>query len=113
MSEAIIGSRKQIRNMFTSDEAFEKATTFKPKPRDCFVATPPKTGTTLLQFACHLLRSANDSDNGNAGCRVFKRQVLTKIERFFPKNEYTSGKSLHFENWFGGKLSKIGHHFTR
>ena len=90
MSEAIIGSRKQIRNMFTSDEAFEKATTFKPKPRDCFVATPPKTGTTLLQFACHLLRSANDSDNGNAGCRVFKQQVLAKIERFLPKNQYTS-----------------------
>ena len=61
MSEIVIGSRKQIRNMFTSDEAYEKATTFKPKPSDCFVATPPKTGTTLLQFACHLLRSANDS----------------------------------------------------
>ena len=68
MSEIVIGSRKQIRNIFSSDEAFEKALAFNPRPSDCFVATPPKTGTTLLQFACHLLRSANDSQYGQLGC---------------------------------------------
>ena len=58
MSEMLIGTKQQQNGMGFSDEAFKKALEFKPRPSDCFVITPPKTGTTLLQFACHLLRSA-------------------------------------------------------
>ena len=36
----------------------------------------------------------------------------TKLERFLPKNQYTPRKLLIFENWCGGELSKIGHHFS-
>ena len=59
----LIGTKQQQNGMGFSDEAFKKALEFKPRPSDCFVITPPKTGTTLLQFACHLLRSAVESSN--------------------------------------------------
>ena len=36
-----------------------------------------------------------------------------KLERFFPKNQYTQGKLLNFENWVNGEVSKIGHHFRK
>ena len=36
----------------------------------------------------------------------------TKLERLLPKNQDTQRKSLNFENWCGGELSKIGHHFS-
>ena len=55
----MIGSKSQVNLGDFSDESFEKCKSFQPRPSDCFVTTPPKTGTTLLQFACHLLRSAN------------------------------------------------------
>ena len=35
----------------------------------------------------------------------------TKLERFLPKNQHTQRKSLNFENWCSGVLSKIGHYF--
>ena len=36
-----------------------------------------------------------------------------KLEGFLPKNQHTQGKLLKFENWFNGKVSKIGHHFRK
>ena len=35
----------------------------------------------------------------------------TKLERFLAKNQHTQRKSLNFENWSNGKMSRIGHHF--
>lgn len=58
-SQNIIGSNKQYQHFAFSDDAFDKAVAFKPKPTDCFVTTPPKTGTTVLQYICHLLRSSS------------------------------------------------------
>ena len=36
----------------------------------------------------------------------------TKLERFLHKNQHTQRKSLNFEFWINGELSKIGHHFS-
>ena len=49
---------------------------------------------------------------GNTGCGVFKRGG-TKLERFLPKNQHTQRKSLNFENWVNGEVSKIGYHFRK
>ena len=35
-----------------------------------------------------------------------------KLERFLHKNQHTQRKSLNFEFWINGELSKIGHHFS-
>ena len=35
----------------------------------------------------------------------------TKLERFLSKEQHTQRKSLNFEFWINGELSKIGHHF--
>ena len=61
-SKNVIGSKKQYQHFAFSDDSYEKAVAFKPKPTDCFVTTPPKTGTTLLQYICHLLRSSSSSN---------------------------------------------------
>ena len=37
----------------------------------------------------------------------------TKLERFLPKNQHIQRKSLNFENWVNGEVSKIGHHFSK
>ena len=37
----------------------------------------------------------------------------TKLERFLPKDQYTQRKLLNFESWVSGKVSKIGHHFSK
>ena len=58
MSRQLIGTKIQFQHLSFSDEAYKKSIEFQPRPSDCFVTTPPKTGTTLLQFMCHLLRSA-------------------------------------------------------
>jgi hypothetical protein len=31
----------------------------------------------------------------------------TKLERFLPKNQHTQKKSLNFENWVNGEVSKV------
>ena len=36
----------------------------------------------------------------------------TKLESFLPKNQHSQRKSLNFENWCSGELSKIGYHFS-
>ena len=35
----------------------------------------------------------------------------TKLEIFLPTNQHTQRKSLNFENWINGAVSKIGHHY--
>ena len=37
----------------------------------------------------------------------------TKLERFLPENQHTQRKLLNFENCCNGKLSKIGHAFSK
>ena len=37
----------------------------------------------------------------------------TKLERFLPKNQHNQRKSLNFEHWVNGEVSKIGHHFSK
>ena len=63
-SHQLIGSIKQHQPipLRISDTAYEKAVAFKPRSTDCFVTTPPKTGTTLTQFIAHLLRAVSTSD---------------------------------------------------
>ena len=36
-----------------------------------------------------------------------------KIRKILPKNQHTQRKSLNFENWVNGEVSKIGHHFRK
>ena len=36
----------------------------------------------------------------------------TKLERFLQKKQHIQRKSLNFEFWINGELSKIGHHFS-
>ena len=36
----------------------------------------------------------------------------TKLEKILHKNQHTQRKSLNFEFWINGELSKIGHHFS-
>ena len=63
----------------------------------------------------------SEGNYGNTGCGVFKG--VTKLEIYLPKNQHTYskeitklsshfGKSLNFENWVNGEVSKIGHHFS-
>ena len=61
MSKELFGSKIQFQHGSFSDQAYQKSIEFQPRSNDCFVVTPPKTGTTLLQFMCHLLRSAHNS----------------------------------------------------
>ena len=35
--------------------------------------------------------------------------IRKQLERFLLKNQHTQGKSLNFEFWIDGKLSKLGH----
>ena len=37
----------------------------------------------------------------------------TKLQRVLHKNQRTQRKSLNFEFWINGELSKIGHHFNK
>ena len=37
----------------------------------------------------------------------------TKLERFLPKDQHIQRKLINFENWCNGKVSKIGHHFSK
>ena len=37
---------------------------------------------------------------------------FSKLGRFMPKN-HTQRKSLNFENWINGEVSKIWHHFRK
>uniref|UniRef100_A0A7S2RMJ4 Sulfotransferase domain-containing protein n=1 Tax=Mucochytrium quahogii TaxID=96639 RepID=A0A7S2RMJ4_9STRA len=45
-----------------SDESKKRGFAFVPRPTDVIIATAPKTGTTLLQWVCHTLRSNCDVD---------------------------------------------------
>jgi len=61
-----IGSLAQYHHPPFSDVAYEKAVAFQPRSNDVFVTTPPKTGTTLLQYACHLLRATTTATEGGS-----------------------------------------------
>ena len=51
------------------------------------------------------------SKNSLDGHRMLGFQMEgTKLERFLPKNQHTQRKSLNFENWCNGDVSKIEHH---
>ena len=43
-----------------SDASIQHMTRFIPKNTDVIIATPPKTGTTVLQQICHQLRTGGD-----------------------------------------------------
>ena len=58
----LIGSLQQHPVFNISDNSYKKAIEFKPRDSDCFISTPPKTGTTLLQYITHLLRTVSASD---------------------------------------------------
>jgi hypothetical protein len=45
-----------------SKEAIQHVLEFVPRSEDVIIATPPKTGTTLLQQMCHQLRTGGDDD---------------------------------------------------
>jgi hypothetical protein len=45
-----------------STEAIQHVLNFVPRSDDIIIATPPKTGTTLLQQMCHQLRTGGDED---------------------------------------------------
>ena len=58
----LIGSLKQHPIFAISDDSYKKAIEFEPRDNDCFIATPPKTGTTLIQYITHLLRTVSAAD---------------------------------------------------
>jgi len=43
---SILGSMPQYHHPPFSDESFEKAVSFTPRPNDVVIATPPKTGNS-------------------------------------------------------------------
>jgi hypothetical protein len=57
------------------------------------------------------LHSTGTAHYGSTDCGVFKRGG-TKLERCLHKNQHNERKSLNFEIWIHGELSKIGHHFS-
>ena len=54
-----------------------------------------------------------------AVCKVWQYRLWsfkgrnTKLERFLAKNQDSQKKSLNFESWSSGKLSKVGHDFRK
>ncbi|GBG32754.1 Sulfotransferase 1C3 [Hondaea fermentalgiana] len=47
-----------------SPESCERARCFVPRPSDIIIATAPKSGTTMLQWICHLLRTDGGRTSG-------------------------------------------------
>jgi len=47
-----------------SIESSERARCFVPQPSDVIIATAPKSGTTMLQWICHLLRTEGGTTPG-------------------------------------------------
>mmetsp|Transcript_12664 Transcript_12664/g.23503 ORF Transcript_12664/g.23503 Transcript_12664/m.23503 type:complete len:330 (+) Transcript_12664:44-1033(+) len=45
-----------------SEETVKKALEFKAQPTDIMISTFPKTGTTLLQWMCHQIRTGGHTD---------------------------------------------------
>eukprot|EP00179_Madagascaria_erythrocladioides_P023937 CAMPEP_0198356616 /NCGR_PEP_ID=MMETSP1450-20131203/123539_1 /TAXON_ID=753684 ORGANISM="Madagascaria erythrocladiodes, Strain CCMP3234" /NCGR_SAMPLE_ID=MMETSP1450 /ASSEMBLY_ACC=CAM_ASM_001115 /LENGTH=106 /DNA_ID=CAMNT_0044063131 /DNA_START=136 /DNA_END=453 /DNA_ORIENTATION=- len=61
--DAALGARDtSVRATQVSAEAAEFVACFAAEPSDVFVVTPPKTGTTLAQVACHALRGGTLDD---------------------------------------------------
>ena len=51
--------KKRSLDMIT-EEGINHGFSFKPRPNDVFVVTPPKCGTTWMQQILHQLRSGGD-----------------------------------------------------
>ena len=66
----------------------------------------------FLKICTWLPNAANIKIMAIQGCRVFF-QGGPKLERSLPKNLHTLRKSLNFENWVNGDVSKIRHHFRQ
>ena len=63
---------------------------------------PANLNVFISEFCCAV---------SGMGCRIFKGG-MEKLKIFLPKNQHTQRKSLNFENWCSGELSKIGHYYT-
>merc|ERR1719499_1849044 len=58
--EKLVGRTPFRHHSSSSLESFQLEKTFKPRPTDVIISTPPKTGTTLMQNMCHQIRSGGD-----------------------------------------------------
>lgn len=57
-----VGRTEMRHHSSSSLESFAMEKTFKPRPSDIIISTPPKTGTTLMQQMCHQIRTGGDMD---------------------------------------------------
>lgn len=57
-----VGTTPVVKFMSSSKESYEIQKAFQPRPTDIIIATPPKTGTTLMQLMCHVIRTDGDMD---------------------------------------------------
>ena len=55
-------SLKDIFCRMLSEESFRKGLSFRPRPNDVIIATPPKCGTTWMQQIVHQLKTGGDMD---------------------------------------------------
>ncbi len=56
-------------------ECLETETSIVHEPGDIYIVTYPKTGTTLLQYMCHLLRT--NGEGKFPSCFLFELSVIT------------------------------------
>eukprot|EP00494_Astrolonche_serrata_P007412 UN07442 len=56
---ALVGKKEQIH---PDDDIEDMGINFEPRKDDIFVATYPKTGTTLLCFICYLIKTRGKID---------------------------------------------------
>ena len=70
---------------------------------------------TIMMFKCNYV----DKYRGNSLPWLLQYRLWsfqgrdTKLESLLDRNQYTHRKSLNFENWSSGELSKSGHHFRK
>ncbi len=68
-----------------SKAAQQELAAFEARSTDVFVCSPPKTGTTLMQVVCHLLRGGDDEYvDLYEGCRRIWSLGSTWVKRSTP-----------------------------